>query len=76
MFRLQGSVNAAYGPALNGVDVYICTQPAVTTTVPPTPLATLYTDSTEARRSRILCKPMVSATGSRISRAGHIPWFS
>lgn len=46
MFRLQGSVNAAYGPALNGVDVYICTQPAVTTTVPPTPLATLYTDST------------------------------
>jgi hypothetical protein len=46
MFRLQGSVNAAYGPALNGVDVYICTQPAVTTNVPPTPLATLYTDST------------------------------
>jgi hypothetical protein len=46
IYRLQGSVNAAYGPALNGVDVYICTQPAVTTTIPPTPLASLFTDST------------------------------
>jgi hypothetical protein len=46
MFRIQGSVNSAQGPALDGVDIYICTQPAVTTTVPPSPLATLYTDST------------------------------
>ena len=46
VYRLQGSVNAAYGPALNGVDVYICTQPAVTSTIPPSPLASLFTDST------------------------------
>jgi len=44
MFRLQGSVNSAQGPALDGVDIYVCTQPAVTTTVPPSPLATIYSD--------------------------------
>ncbi len=44
MFRLQGSVNSAQGPALDGVIIYVCTQPAVTTTIPPSPLATIYSD--------------------------------
>ena len=44
-YRLQGSINSAQGPALAGVYVYVCTQPAVTTTVPPSPLATIYSDN-------------------------------
>jgi hypothetical protein len=44
MFRLQGSVNSAQGPALDGVNIYVCTQPAVTTTIPPSPLAVIYSD--------------------------------
>src|ERR1700676_4375464 len=46
MYRIQGSINSAQGPALSGVQVYICTQPAVTSSIPPSPLATLYTDAT------------------------------
>jgi hypothetical protein len=34
------------GVALGGASVYVCSQPANTTSVPPSPLATLYTDST------------------------------
>jgi hypothetical protein len=45
MFRMDGSINSAQGPALNGVLVYVCTQPAVTTTIPPSPLASLFTNS-------------------------------
>lgn len=45
-FRLQGSINSAQGQALDGVDVYVLTQPANTGVFPPVPLATLYTDST------------------------------
>lgn len=48
MFRYQGSVNSAQGPALDGVDVYVCGQPASTGSIPPSPLSTLYTDSTGA----------------------------
>lgn len=44
MFRHDLSVNSAQGPALDGVDIYVCTQPAVTTTIPPSPLATIYSD--------------------------------
>jgi len=45
MFRLQGSINSAQGPALDGVDIYVCSQPATTSTIPPSPLATIYTDA-------------------------------
>ena len=44
-FRIQGSVNSAQGQALDGIDVFICTQPLVSDAIPPVPLATLYTDS-------------------------------
>jgi hypothetical protein len=56
-YRIQGSVNSAQGPALDGVEVYICTQPATTTTIPPSPLATLYTDSTG---DTVLAQPVVT----------------
>jgi hypothetical protein len=46
MYRFQNSVNSAQGPALDGVEIYVCSQPAVTSTIPPSPLITLYTDST------------------------------
>ena len=46
VFRLQGSVNSAQGQALDGVDIFVCTQPLVSSAIPPSPLATLYTDST------------------------------
>ncbi len=45
VFRLQGTINSAQGPALSGVTVYVCTQPAVTTTVPPSPLASIFSDN-------------------------------
>jgi hypothetical protein len=44
-FRYDGSVNAANGFALSGVEIYVCTQPATTTTIPPSPLATIYSDN-------------------------------
>lgn len=44
MFRYQGSIDSAQGPALDGVIVYVCTQPANTGTIPPSPLATIYFD--------------------------------
>jgi hypothetical protein len=47
-FRLQGSINSAQGPALDGVNVYVCTQPANTSTIPPSPLATIYSDNAGA----------------------------
>lgn len=47
-FRLQGSVNSAQGPALNGVDIFVCTQPATTSSIPPSPLATIYSDNAGA----------------------------
>lgn len=45
MFRFDFTVNDAQGPALQGVEAYVCTQPASTGSIPPSPLATLYTDS-------------------------------
>lgn len=46
MFRLQGSVNSAQGPALSGVIIYVCNQPVTTAlgVTPPAPLATIYSD--------------------------------
>jgi hypothetical protein len=47
-FRFDGIVINAIGQALPGVLVYVCTQPATTTAIPPSPLASLFTDSTGA----------------------------
>lgn len=38
----------AMGQALSGGSVYYCSQPANTSSLPPSPLATVYTDSTGA----------------------------
>lgn len=43
--RRDDYLTDAQGNALAGADVYYCTQPADTTTVPPSPLATVYTDT-------------------------------
>jgi hypothetical protein len=48
VFRLQGTINSAQGPALSGVTVYVCTQPAVTTSIPPSPLASIFSDNAGA----------------------------
>ena len=48
VFRIQGSVTSAQGIALDGVNIYICTQPAITNAIPPSPLASLFTDATGA----------------------------
>lgn len=47
-FRYDGTVNAANGFALTGVEVYVCTQPANTSAIPPSPLATIYSDNAGA----------------------------
>lgn len=44
-FRFDGTVNTALGVGVSGVDVYVCTQPANTGSIPPSPLATVYSDS-------------------------------
>lgn len=43
--RFDTWVRAVVGPAAAGALVYICTQPATTNTIPPSPLALLYEDS-------------------------------
>lgn len=40
--RFDVTVQDAQGNALSGADVYFCTQPANTSTIPPSPLATIY----------------------------------
>jgi hypothetical protein len=47
-FRYDCTVNAANGFALTGVIVYVCTQPATTDDIPPSPLATIYSDNAGA----------------------------
>lgn len=44
-YRFDGVVRSPQGEAVPGVLVYVCTQPATTSTIPPTPLATIYADS-------------------------------
>lgn len=44
-FRLDGTVNTSQGVGLSGVSVYVCTQPASTDDIPPSPLATIYSDA-------------------------------
>lgn len=43
--RRDDWLSDAQGNALAGAQVYICNQPADTTTVPPSPLASVYSDS-------------------------------
>jgi len=45
-YRFDGVVRSAPGEALPGVQVYVCSQPANTSVLPPSPLATIYADST------------------------------
>lgn len=43
-YRRDDWVQDAMGNALSGVDVYVCTQPANTGSIPPSPLEQLYAD--------------------------------
>ena len=43
-FRYDLWAKTAQGPALAGIQVYVTTQPSNTTVVPPSPLATIYSD--------------------------------
>jgi hypothetical protein len=45
VFRVDGSVNTTQGVAISGCDIYVCTQPASTGSIPPSPLATLWADA-------------------------------
>jgi len=45
MNRFDGVLQNAVGEAIAGADVYVCTQPAVTTNIPPSPLASLFADT-------------------------------
>jgi hypothetical protein len=44
LFRYDTWVKTAQGPALAGVYVYVCNQPANTSVAPPSPLAAIYSD--------------------------------
>lgn len=44
-FRFDGIVINAVGQAIPGAQVYVCTQPATTNVIPPSPLASLFSDS-------------------------------
>jgi len=46
--RYQNQIQSAVGNAIDGVLIYVCTQPANTSIIPPSPLATLFTDSSGA----------------------------
>lgn len=43
-FRTDGWVKSTQGPAVPGAQVYVCTQPANATALPPTPLANIFSD--------------------------------
>lgn len=44
VFRRDGTVNTSQGVGISGANVYICTQPAVTGIIPPSPLASIFAD--------------------------------
>src|ERR1700739_2761392 len=44
-YRLDGTIQNPEGFALQGMNVYVCTQPASTGSIPPSPLATHYTNA-------------------------------
>jgi len=54
-FRLDGTVTNAIGTAIDGAYIYVCTQPATTDDIPPSPLATIYSDST----GTVLANPVI-----------------
>lgn len=57
-FRFDGSItDSGTGVALQGIEVFVCTQPAVTNVIPPSPLASLFTDSTGLT---VLLNPVVT----------------
>lgn len=43
--RKDGTLQDALGRAMSQAQVYVCTQPCTSTSVPPSPLATIYSDS-------------------------------
>jgi len=43
-FRMDGWVKSAQGPAIPGAQIYVCTQPANTVALPPSPLANIFAD--------------------------------
>ncbi len=44
-YRTDGWVKSVLGQALAGVLVYVCTQPANSNTIPPSPLASIFADN-------------------------------
>lgn len=44
VFRTDGWVKSAQGPAVPGAQVYVCLQPANIASLPPTPLANIFSD--------------------------------
>jgi hypothetical protein len=48
LFRRDDWVQDALGNALAGAQVYVCSQPATTSNIPPSPLVQLYADSAGA----------------------------
>lgn len=60
VFRKDGSINSAQGPALQGVIVYVCAQPAVTNVIPPSPLASIFSDNAGANPINQLTAPLQS----------------
>jgi hypothetical protein len=47
-YRYDGNVRNGTGYVISGAIIYVCTQPAVTSTIPPSPLATIYSDNAGA----------------------------
>jgi hypothetical protein len=45
-YRFDGTISNAIGQAIEGAYIYVCTQPATTSNIPPSPLATIYSNST------------------------------
>lgn len=43
-FRTDGWVKSAQGPAIPGAQIYVCTQPANVASLPPSPLAAIFSD--------------------------------
>lgn len=43
-FRTDGWVKSTLGPAVPGAQIYVCTQPANIAALPPSPLATIFSD--------------------------------
>lgn len=44
VFRNDGWVKSPLGSAIAGAQIYVCTQPAITMSVPPSPLASIFSD--------------------------------